>query len=135
MSSSALLKKQAEMRARCKSRVEVHESKREIKRALKVARAVCKKKHRDHLHYLALKKEKRKLTRALRDELRTALVEWRTLCKAMREAEQVLRGALGDREKQSKQFLAGLEAGREEARIKERQKELDQAGPEKEIQK
>ena len=79
-----------------------------------------------HTRNLELKSTKKKLIRSVQNELTEMLVSFRTLRATMREAEQALRGTINTREQQSKQFLAGLEAGREEARMLQRQAQLDQ---------
>jgi hypothetical protein len=130
MTPERLAALQDEMKTRLKNPVrrgpKTHESKKEIKRALKAARALRKKKHADHKRYLALKKEKRKLTRALRDELKQALIEWRELGLAMKSAESELKGLMADSDRRSRQFQLGLKVGREETKAQQLQKELDQ---------
>jgi hypothetical protein len=101
-------------------------AKKEIRLQLKAARDVCRRKHKTHQRYLELKRTKKKLIRSVQNELTEMLVSFRTLRATMREAEQALRGTINTREQQSKQFLAGLEAGREEARMLQRQAQLDQ---------
>ena len=99
-----------------------------LKEARALRRVLRKRKRSDRARYLLLLAEKRTLKRELREAYKDMLQDFRTLCGTMREAEQVVRGALGDREKHSAAFLRGLEAGREEARMQTIQKQLDQKG-------
>lgn len=98
-----------------------------LKAALKKARALRKKKHADHRVYLNLKREKKKLTRALRAEFQAALASWRALGTAMREAEREIKGLIADSDRRSRQFQLGFKVGQEYAQVQQKQAQIDQA--------
>jgi hypothetical protein len=61
-----------------------------VRQTLRIARALRKKKSRDHKRYLALRRNKKVLTNAVRDELRSLLVEFRAMNVACKEVKGIL---------------------------------------------
>lgn len=88
-----------------------------VPQTLKQAKALRRKKHYSHKRYLALKKSKKVLTRAVRAELQGLLVEFRELGAEMRIVKDTLKGIRETREQYSAAFLAGVAMGKEYAQV------------------
>jgi hypothetical protein len=96
-----------------------------VKQTLRLAKQLRKRKHRDHKRYLALKKERKVLTRAVAQELRSLLVSFREMNSAMKDVTADLHGVRDTNAQKSRHSLLGLAAGREEGLMKKQQEEFD----------
>ena len=96
-----------------------------VRQTLRIARQLRKKKHRDHKRYLALRRNKKVLTNAVRDELRALLVSFREMSAECRAARDGLRGVRTTAEQRSAAFQNGYRLGIEHAKIQRLQEEYD----------
>jgi hypothetical protein len=97
-----------------------------LKKARALRREIRKRKRYDRERYRSLLAEHRTLKRDLRQAYKGMLRDFRDLCATMKEATAILRGALGDREKQSAAFIRGVAMGKELVIAQQRQAEIDQ---------
>ena len=88
-----------------------------IAQELRRAYGIRRRKRRERLRYLQLKRDKRKVTKALLTEMRTMLRTFAELNAAMAESRDALRGALRTYDRKSKQFQMGYELGKEQTAI------------------
>jgi hypothetical protein len=100
----------------------------DLRSQMKSSRRKCRRLTYFHKRFLSLKRDRRKVTRTLLNELHSLLPEFRALNATLREAKSELRGTLSQRQRASRDFAAGLEMGREECRMRALQSKLDQQG-------
>ena len=97
-----------------------------VPQTLKQAKALRRKKHRDHKRYLVLKKRKKVLTNAVQDELRSLLVSFRELGTEMKIAKDSLKNVRETSAQKSTYFQDGYRLGIEYAQVQAKQQALDQ---------
>lgn len=92
---------------------------------IRLARKLRLKKQSSHRRYLALKRDKKKLTRSVQEELRSLLAEFHALNVEMADARRTLKGIRETREQRSAMFLSGVEMGKAFAQAEAKQQQID----------
>jgi hypothetical protein len=75
---------------------------------------------------LALKKERKVLTRTTRDELKSLLASFVEMNRAMKDVTAILHGVRDTAAQRSQHFQDGYRLGREHTQVIEDQKRIDQ---------